>query len=203
MNPKLLFSLCVLGLAAGLPVHAQNKLFFARVSAGTSHPKLEPSLFRQRGLIDEFDADPVEGGDHRSVGVGVGWQFTDHFALEAGFNDLGRIGVVSVAMKPGEFLPLQGGGIDLSNWTLGGRGSLQLSSRWSLDFSAGVQRWQAKYSLTGTGPVVGGRDSGTGTYVGIRSRWSVARWLDLGVELERHHGDLRATTLRGNVAVKF
>lgn len=164
---------------------------------------MEPSLFRQRGLTDEFDADPVEGGKDRSVGVGIGWQFTDHFALEAGFNELGRIAVVSIAMKPGEYLPAQSARIDLSNWTLGGRGSFQLSSSWSLDFSAGVQRWLAKYSLTGTGPIVGGRDSGTGAYVGLRSRWSVARWLDLGLELERHHGDLRATLFRGSVAVKF
>ncbi|HWH81760.1 MAG TPA: OmpA family protein [Burkholderiaceae bacterium] len=119
------------------------------------------SIGQSRAEIDEprITASLLSGGltttamsrDERDTAYKIfgGWQFNRHFALEAGYFNLGKFGFTSTTTPAGTLtgqIKLRGVNLDLV-------GTLPLGERWSAQARVGAQSANARDTFSGTGAV--------------------------------------------------
>lgn len=114
--------------------------------------------------------------DSQGFTLGVGWRFTDHFAVEAGYNDFGDYEGIA---------PGIGGPMDLAT------NSLELGLAAKLPFGdsnffgqarVGAHRWENKFHNFENEA----KDTGTDAYYGVGLGYQIAETFDVVLNYERY-----------------
>jgi len=146
-----LLSLAGLGaLFAASSVAQEGGYPYGGLSVGQSRAKIDESRITD-SLLSGGLATTSMSRDESDTAYKLfgGWQFNRHFALEAGYFNLGKFGFTSTTTPAGTLsgqIKLQGVNLDLV-------GTLPLSERWSAQARIGAQSAQARDTFSGTGAV--------------------------------------------------
>lgn len=173
------------------------------------------SIGQSRAKIDEprITANLLSGGltttsmsrDESDTAYKIfgGWQFNQHFALEAGYFNLGKFSFTSTTTPAGTLsgqIKLQGVNVDLV-------GTLPLGERWSAQARIGAQSAQARDTFSGTGAVTvlnpNPSKRAINYKVGGGLQYELGRSLFVRGEVERYrindavgnHGDINMVSL--------
>ncbi|MDH3670350.1 MAG: porin family protein [Gammaproteobacteria bacterium] len=102
-----------------------------------------------------------------------GYQFTDRYALEGGYTDLGSFDID---------VPLVAGDVEVDGIQVAGVASFPLRDRFSIFGKAGIYMWDSDVSV----PVLGSSDDGTDIMYGFGLNYGAGNW---GVRGEWEHFD--------------
>ena len=200
-----LFGLAGLGTllaGAGMPALAQEVGgFYGGLSVGQARvkidePRITASLLSQ-GLSTTAMVSDEKDAAYKLL---LGYQFSQNFALEGGYFNLGQFSFQSTTAPAGSLngqIKLQGLNLDLV-------GRLPLSERWSALARVGAQSTQARDRFSGTGAVhvlnPSPGERATNVKVGLGLQYAVSQSLLLRVEGE-HYRVNDAVGNRGGVNV--
>lgn len=140
----------------------------------------------------------VDGSDSGTKIFG-GYQFTQNFAVELAYVDLGKLGY------SGMFGPLAvtNGSVKTSGFAVSAVGMLPLNQSFSLFGKAGIYSWEAKArDITGGAPFAATED-GSDLFVGLGAAYDVTRNFSVRAEWELYEAVDRISLLSIGVAVKF
>lgn len=162
-------------------------------------------LEAKAGVTDadfELDFSPVTvsmSGDDQIYGVGIGYAFSDYFAVEAIWTDYGK--------PPGDYdAELSGGlsgfagnaSVDIRATSLSLVGKLPLFRWFSLYGRVGYTKWNADFDFR-SGVVGTGDDNGNDYVYAAGATFSVTDSLDLFVEYEQFSFDANVSGLDTDV----
>ena len=144
------------------------------------------SSLASRGItvtdIEDFDRD-------NGFKVYAGYQFTQHFALEGGYVDLGEFGYLAQTLPPGTLA----GHIELDGWNLDLVGSWPITDRFAVFGRIGAIHADAQTTFVGTGAInvldPEFEKSATHLKYGVGLEFDVTRALSLRLEAERYRID--------------
>jgi len=144
-----------------------------------------------------FDVSDVVINDKRSgLKFNLGYSFTEHLALEAGYSDLGEVDVTMSALvadsnafyRAVETLhptSAKGG-------TISGVATIPLTSTLTLNGRIGIFQWQGNYkteNLGGSANVGSNEIKGRDIYYGLYGEYLLSKQTRLALEWERYHFD--------------
>jgi hypothetical protein len=135
-----------------------------------------------------------------AFGINIGVNINKNFAIEFGYKDFGEAGikatstlnVAPITFNAGSALTSKADG-----WNLGVVGILPVSDSFDVFAKAGLLKWDAEYTLTGSG-TVGSQsysgsfsfdEDGTDAYYGLGGKYHLTETFDLGVEFVRYEVD--------------
>ncbi|MFO1369154.1 MAG: Ig-like domain-containing protein [Marinagarivorans sp.] len=150
----------------------ENEADFSRALAATS-----PSFSLQRYDIDRTGWD-----------LSLGKSFTEHWAVELGYKDLGKVQVdfasrletpTATAAALADHYPHASGG-----WTLAGAYRYSLGEQLSLMGRAGLYRWQSRVDIN-TPSIAPPEQSGTDLFAGLELQYAITPQVGIGATLEQ------------------
>ncbi len=176
MNKKFVCSVMFLMFACGNATASEG--FF--ISGGFGTAKLDDSF---DGLSDSDDSTAFR--------LGAGWKFSDHFALEAGYQDFGDFEyTLDIPNEPGQ----SSGSAELSadGFTFGAIGYLPLNDKFSLYGRAGMYFWDGDAEIN---EVSQAAPEDTNPYVGLGLSYAISERVFLTgdwshFKLESANGDM-------------
>lgn len=143
-------------------------------------------------LNEDFDGFNIDA-DSTAFRLTIGWQFNDHFSLEAGYHNFGRFEQsVDVAGTPVDV------SLKADGFTLGANASLPLGERFSLFGRAGAFFWDGDADINGVSQA---RPEDTNLFLGIGLSYRLTEKLELTgdwsrYELEDTESDVATMGLR-------
>lgn len=179
--------LVALAVIASPYAAADDMPWYGGVNVGQSRADIDDARIT-RGLLGSGFTTTSISDDDRDVGYKLfgGYRFQKHFAVEAGYFDLGNFGFTATTMPPGTL----NGEIKLKGLNVDAVGMLPINDRFSAFGRVGLIYAQAKDSFSGTGAVnvldPSPSESGANYKFGLGVQYDVTDVLGLRLEAERY-----------------
>ena len=195
MNPSTFqprLSLLVLAVLASTGLHAQETFIdngmYVGISAGQSKSKFDSGITAQTllgsGVTAGAMSEDERGNAYKAY---IGMPINPHWAVEAGYFDLGRFGFDAATTPTGTF----SGATRIKGLNLDLVGTLPITERWSLLGRVGAAYAQTKSSFVGTGGgAVGAAPTNkrdTHYKYGFGTEYAFTPALTMRLEGERYH----------------
>lgn len=121
--------------------------------------------------------------------LGLGYQFNDHFSLEAGYTDLGEtdININGPATLNANGATVDGSAtIDVSGYFVGLKGEAPVSESFSVFARAGAYIWESDFDGSGTNVEIA---DGTDAYLALGTAYSVTENVAVDFQVSRYNLD--------------
>jgi len=195
-------TIAIAGLAATAPVLAQDTGFYVGAGLGWVDWSIDNSTALAIPGLTSFSS------DNSSTGWKIygGYQFHRNFGVEAGYVDLGSIGVRGTATVGGVNTTFAGDA-DVTAWTLALTGTLPMNQQFDLTGKLGFYNWDAGGGVAGAAPGIsaglGASDTGTDFLGGLGVRYNINKNVGIGAEWEYFGGSDKANFYSINLRYKF